>query len=934
MESTVHHTQTGPDGVFRFANLPRGYMKLAAWASGYMCENPLYLKFDPAEAPSPVVLRMVWTGPAEVSVRFALADGRAYMGVVESIGIAFLKNLSFNLSFLADTKVPGNYELRNLSAGLHLNLKPVLEDPDTILVPTYEETLDTVAGRNPMVVFTVFGKPRIAGRVVDPSGTPVAGIAVWISKEKETNWRSIVNWSSYCEDGRFSFIRFREHNRVGKTGEDGRFSFSWSEPGERYIVAMKQDGDKILMGGGGPFRLVCGKTVEIGDVVLRQKGVWAGQCRVVCTLHQGLNGPLVKNAKGRYSLTCGTIGGSDSLCSDEQGRISMVIERQGTYSLLLEMDGYGPFQRQDIRYEEGKEYIFDVALDECLVELRVRIEAPQEVAAGMSVNIHRKDYGTDIKMKKLPGNGQLRFQKLTPGVYDVSLDHTGPFVPQAVRVALASKVKGIRTLASGEELVFRLARGAVITGRVLYADGTPAYWHGVFAALEEGTSNPQSFDIPTWEVVNSKFSCKTEKDGSFLLQGLPGGQYKVSPDDDDASEIVRLALGEKSKPLVFKLASDPPVKVAKQTLRTRVRVFYPDGKPAPGATVKRLFRGRWSGPLANADATGSVDLWDDHIYGGVACYSAVLAGYAPSPMRWIRLNRVPDTIDLHLRKGAVIYGHAHAPEKGVQGNRYVEALFWEGEGMEQGGWYLSMIEADGSYRISDLPPGRFQVFLWSLWGGDDNVKIGTASLHVLSIHEGDRRRLNLDCREMGVIKISTNLDEEEENSEEDWTHAATFWPENSTKSPYPCNCPLKGTNTPRTNMEQSLVPGAWTAGITVTFDHANVWIVKTGVQVSPGNEVGVRVDFLPETCGAVEGRLKAAEGEGCLGYYGLFLWNDGVRVLVRAEASGRISFDKIPQGTYKARLIWGTWWTPVRDLKPIRIEKGKTVNIGTVRGMD
>lgn len=906
-------SRCGPGGVFRFAGLPAGRLTLLAWAPGYLCEIPLETDFDPDAPPGPVTLSMTWTGLASLPVRFVLPSGEPYLGRIGEMGCSeHEKGFRRSLAFREGTR-RGSYVVEGLSAGLTVILDP---DPveETLLVPSRKRILPE-PGENPETVFQVFERPRISGRILDPSGAPSAGVAVWCSNEAETDWRRFMGTG-----------QFRDAER---TGEDGRFSMAWFEAGERYLTALKRDGERILMANGGPFRLACGETAETGDMVLEQVATWAGPCRLVCTLREGENGPPVAGAGGRFDLRGGSGWSSGEVVSDEQGRVVLEVRGPGDHSLLLEMEGYAPFRKDAIAFEEGRTYAFDVSLRASGAALRGRVEGvPPEVASRMIVRVESETEGQGFVFERETrpdAEGRFLFPKLLPGRYRVSLDDTGPFLPLSVPVALAVEAPGgeVRVLASGEVLALRPPRGAVVTGRVLYAGGSPARGHRVFAALEKEGSEPESFDLATWKLVWKKFDVETGTDGSFRLDGLPGGRYQVRTEEEGVSESVELPLGGTSEPLLFELGAAPPVETAAGTLRTRVRVFYPDGRPAPGSIIRYMdefFEACWT---ADADETGCTDV-EEEIRGGVTCLFAELPGHARSAFAWMRLAQLPRTVDLRLRVEAEISGRVVLPREGFSGEVMASASLW---GQWPARTWSSKPDAEGRYRIAGLPPGMFEVHLGFEGNSHDDIGFGTASLRCVELSEGEKAVVDLDLGSMGRIVF------DEPGEEAGAASRPVIWPQAPKAPVFPPYCPMPGFDFwfgP--GIEQAVPPGTYAAGRALSFERAWVWILQEGVRVLPGKVAKAGAGFEPSGCGALHGSIEVKPGEGLLCRYGVFLWRKGVRVLVRPEGSGRIRFDRVPAGTYEAKLVWGTWWETVRELRSVTVEKGKVTDLGNLAG--
>jgi hypothetical protein len=123
-----------------------------------------------------------------------------------------------------------------------------------------------------------------------------------------------------------------------------------------------------------------------------------------------------------------------------------------------------------------------------------------QVAAGSAVSEVNKNGGFRLE-KAPPDTREARVVNLPPGFVQVSM------------TATSNK--------SGVELVLRVARGGVITGRLTEQDGAPAVWVKALATLAlnaEGKPTPTTF-------ATSAF---TDDRGVYRLYGLPAGGYHLA----------------------------------------------------------------------------------------------------------------------------------------------------------------------------------------------------------------------------------------------------------------------------------------------------------------------------------------------------------------------------------------------------------------------
>jgi len=124
-------------------------------------------------------------------------------------------------------------------------------------------------------------------------------------------------------------------------------------------------------------------------------------------------------------------------------------------------------------------------------------------------------------------DGQYRLTGLPAGVYDVSVNLFGAYVPVSQDGQLSRSI----TLDEGEEarnIDFTLARGGVITGRLTDDDGNPF----INARVLANTIDKDGARSLEWRLLHNREG-RTDDRGVYRIYGLPPGRYRVSADGSD-----------------------------------------------------------------------------------------------------------------------------------------------------------------------------------------------------------------------------------------------------------------------------------------------------------------------------------------------------------------------------------------------------------------
>ncbi len=200
-----------------------------------------------------------------------------------------------------------------------------------------------------------------------------------------------------------------------------------------------------------------------------------------------------------------------------------------------------------------------------------RITLQGKGKAGIVVGLSKEQSGPQggpVLKSTSDADGNYRISDIPAGFYRVVPMAPDYVVPEVNLSSFGARGKALH-LAEGEtvdDIDFSMARGAVITGKVIYADGRPVVEERVLATSvrQVATGGPVFFQVLPFQ---------TDDRGVYRIFGLAAGQYKVSvgqqaegsfpaqnrgrpvfervfyPDasDDNEAKIIELSEGDEAK---------------------------------------------------------------------------------------------------------------------------------------------------------------------------------------------------------------------------------------------------------------------------------------------------------------------------------------------------------------------------------------------------
>lgn len=308
-----------------------------------------------------------------------------------------------------------------------------------------------------------------------------------------------------------------------------------------------------------------------------------------------------------------------------------------------------------------------------------------EPVAGVVVNARGECRGEArgvLTVSSTDAAGDFRIEGLAPGRCDLVASAEG-FVPAERR---GLEVPAERDL---EGLVLRLERGEVLEGVVVDEDGAPAA-DAMVTARTDSRSGAGRF---------GGLRDETDGDGRYRLEGLAPGTYDIhafgSLTGAQATAQVEVVAGVNRLDLRL---------IRKNQATVSGRVLDPDGAPVAGAAVQLSQESSSSGVTTQGDGSFEISIEP-------GSYTATASGRGwadsdPLPVE-VAAGQPVSGLELRLRPGGAIAGRLLGVEPADLGRVRVRASRIGRRSF--GGEAVGVVDREGSYRISGLSPGEWQV---------------------------------------------------------------------------------------------------------------------------------------------------------------------------------------------------------------------------------
>ncbi|MHC4469619.1 MAG: carboxypeptidase regulatory-like domain-containing protein [Planctomycetota bacterium] len=599
-------------------------------------------------------------------------------------------------AFLFTSLNPGEYALQVIAEGAYQPDFPgpwQAQQAGTELDDRWKVRIEQGVQRTTKdLVLTVGGE--VSGRVEDTQGQPVAGARVRLSNMP---YNALPVFSS----------------------QDGTFKFTGVKAADRATVSAYLPGRYARSD---PFSIVPAGNVE--NIILRLKA----SCRITGTveLSDGRvpSGGTVKWVRGdprrnRWLMRRGTGG----VPVGDDGSFEIENVSPGTVTVIANVPGYQPGMSDTLNISEG--------LD--MEGIAIRVEPGHKVKGTVNLKTGEPVESADISVvsqgrgswgwSPWGGSQVIVAQSDAEGQFTIEGLGEGKHRIDARKEGLTPATANGVNAAAGDEVRLEMEAGGEIKGVVLDDKDAPVGGLRIYLRPMSGNRNralPQS---------------STSTDGTFKLQGVPEGTYKLFAAPGWGSKLnFTSAEKEGVRP------GDPDIEIRVEPgFKISGYVMAPDGNPAAGYEVSAAGQNAqgknvWKYQETKFDGTfefpglpaGNYRITVESNGGGIA--DAVENGVAAG------------TTDLTivLKKAMDIEGVVSGPDGFVASRVRVRANPMPGVGGSGGsartgndGRFKISGLSPGEYRLTFSAPGRFVTFVL------DNVPAGTGGLNV-QLEEGKK----------------------------------------------------------------------------------------------------------------------------------------------------------------------------------------------------
>ncbi|MCI0650959.1 MAG: sigma-70 family RNA polymerase sigma factor [Planctomycetes bacterium] len=548
---------TDSAGSFRIDHVAAGKSRLVVIAEGYPAKHVPGIEVQDGEETQGI--RVTLEAGAVIAGKVVDAAGVAIAEAAVAIGSTSRE--FFIPTHHAKTDEAGRFRISGVKAGTQL--RGHARHPGYLTGKIAEFTAE--AGEQELPRIALGAGASVAGRVLDEDGNPIAGAGVELSKQHSMAGGVIK------EAIELELFEGGEPMLPGKravSAHDGTYRIAAIDAGN-YSLKARADGYAAFRGE--PFQIQEDAAVEGRDVVLARglaihgtvvsrSGVPVAGAKVTATqgspgfMHdhwlapgadpKGLIEEIEDGALARFG------GRPHTTTTDADGHFEIAGLESGQHSVTATADGFGSTRLTEIAAGGGAVQVtlessgslagvvLDAATGDPVRDFSLKVgkrSVPILEDALHSLEISNFDFFGQGEHFQSP-DGRFQKAELAAGSYDVEVRAKGFSLFEAKNVAIVA----------GEEqlLEVRLEPGGSIEGQVVNHRGEPIEGATVARATEEeagGTmrmvmavavTDDSDGESITME-LGSGDSVRTDKEGKFLIEGLPEGtiDLKVSHKD-------------------------------------------------------------------------------------------------------------------------------------------------------------------------------------------------------------------------------------------------------------------------------------------------------------------------------------------------------------------------------------------------------------------
>jgi protocatechuate 3,4-dioxygenase beta subunit len=512
----------------------------------------------------------------------------------------------------------------------------------------------TAGERKSGIVLTIPSGIAVAGRVLDPSGEPLSGVAVKATETPAGSERSMMMRRVV-----FSGMMEEEEDLV-RTASDGTFTMRLKEG--TYDFAFKREG-------------FAQKSVRAQNVT--PNGTQPVETRLDPAVE--ISGRVTRGGMGVADVSVGSFGETESMAvTGPDGSFTLGGLSPGTIRLSLRKEDSFISEQRSIT-APARDVNIELPVG-ATVRGRVIEKGSRKPIPSFQAGVSASRSGGAMVMMAPPllknfttDDGSFTLENVPTGA--MNLVATAPGFAAARMSLDVQEGKAIN------DLVIELETGVRLTGKVTGPNGTP---------LADAMVGVQPSPTGSFAMTGAMRRTTTDSNGEYSLEGLEPGEETI--------QIVHPKYNATSKSVTLK-GRETKLDVQLEGGRTVTGVVVTDsGMPVPDAQVE-AFSAAGGGHSARTNASGTFEI--ESMTPGRYRFSAEKSGYVEAIANDVDITS-GTPVRLVLQTGGTIYGRVTGVSEADLANVMVTA---------RGGRASSSASVDpqGNYRLEGAPTGTVAV---------------------------------------------------------------------------------------------------------------------------------------------------------------------------------------------------------------------------------